>query len=128
MRDHAIHNEEACNLLWADGRFDDWVVTTAFYAALKLVNHQLFPFISGTNTYQEFIYYYDSLPRRGRKCKHQETISLVKHNIPEILSHYRRLHDSSTTARYNNYRLSSRGKAQIAREDLAKIKSACTKP
>ena len=41
-----MHAIKACNLLIASGAgFNDWVVTTAFYAALHLVHDDIFKFI-----------------------------------------------------------------------------------
>ena len=128
MRDQGLHNESVSELLWNSGGFDDWVVTTAFYAALKLVNHELFPYTNGTNIYPDFNYYYQTLPFRRRKCKHQETIQLVKRNIRSVQAFYRRLHDASMTARYADYNITTRAIAQMARQDLAAVKLACAKP
>lgn len=42
-KQHAIHNEEACDFLLSSNKFNDWVITTAFYSALHFVQHEIFP-------------------------------------------------------------------------------------
>ena len=41
--DHAKHNEEACRELLRTGKFNDWVITTAYYSAIYYVTYELFP-------------------------------------------------------------------------------------
>lgn len=41
---HGQHNEEVCDLLLLQKKYPDWVITTAFYAALHFVSYKIFPF------------------------------------------------------------------------------------
>ncbi len=61
-REHAEHNEALCRHLIAQGGFNDWVITTAFYGAMHFVYHQCFPLQIGNNTYGDFNEFY-----RGRE-------------------------------------------------------------
>lgn len=40
---HAEHNKELSEQLYAEGKFLDWANTTAFYSALHFVNEKLLP-------------------------------------------------------------------------------------
>jgi hypothetical protein len=58
-KSHSQHNFEACKFLLEDGKFLDWVVTTAFYSALHLVQEEIFPFRDDEGyEYSSFEQYY----------------------------------------------------------------------
>ena len=84
-KQHAIHNEEACHFLLTSKKFNDWVVTTAFYSALHFVQNELFPITEQEQEYVEFNIYFDRvLKRRKLKLsKHAATIELVNMNLPK---------------------------------------------
>lgn len=77
---HSEHNYQVCNFLLDDGRFYDWVVTTAFYSALHLVQEEIFPFTDEEQfTYSSFEQYFSKAIHDGQKIsKHQSTIKLVE--------------------------------------------------
>lgn len=112
-RKHALHNEEVCRYIAEREEFGDWVITTAFYAALHWMNYKLFPFsftdpdTGGTVNFRSLDEYrfYAFGNRKPVESKHHTLLRLVKHSCPpEIASEYRRLFDMCMTARYRNYR------------------------
>lgn len=106
---HAIHNESTCNLLYKNGGFNDWVVTTAYYSSIHFVYHRLFPLQKGKILYQNFDEYYTrfcSQVNYNRKCKHTETVKLVYNELRNIGSDFKGLKDLCHTARYNDYNIS----------------------
>lgn len=78
-KEHAIHNEAACDFLLSSKRFNDWVVTTAFYSALHFIQHELFPLINAGKSYPDLNIYYGSVLRKKQKglTKHHATLQLV---------------------------------------------------
>ena len=123
QRDHGVHNERACNLLAGDGRFPDWVVTTAFYSALHYVQARLFPFTDEDGTryssIDEFIYVH---PEHSNK--HQATVDLIYMEMSEIGSKYAWLRQQSHTARYIKYK-TPKEDAATAIKYLGAIKVFC---
>lgn len=119
----ALHNEDACNFLFKSKKYNDWVVTTAFYSALHFVQHEIFPLIENGKTFTDIESYFSYCKPSKIKGynKHSLTMDLVKNHIPPAYSHYKRLFDSCMNARYVNY-LVSFPKAKISKEDLADIK------
>ena len=83
-KQHAIHNEEACKFLLTSKKFNDWVVTTAFYSALHFVQNELFPLTDNGQKYTDFnVYFGKVLKKKNKKLsKHSATIELVKINLP----------------------------------------------
>jgi len=122
-KDHAIHNEEACNFLLSSGRFNDWVVTTAFYSALHYVCSEIFPFEQHSITFDSFERYYRlNFKNTGnRKSKHSVIISLVNAQLPTCNIFYRSLYDQCMKARYANYKVST-NIALKAKKDLDALK------
>jgi len=122
-KQHAIHNEEACKFLLTNKKFNDWVVTTAFYAALHFVQHELFPLTDNRQKYTDFNVYFSKVLNKKKKklSKHSATIELVKTNLPLCSSYYRWLHDACMSARYNNY-IVSESKAMNASNYLTEMK------
>lgn len=122
-KSHSEHNFEVCEFLLQDGRFYDWVITTAFYSALHLVQEVIFPFSDSENfTYSSFEQYYSKSLQDGiRVSKHQSTIKLVEKRIQGAGNLYRLLHDMCLTCRYRNYLVSPQ-KAKVAKSYLDKIR------
>jgi hypothetical protein len=123
---HAEHNEEICAKIDALTGFDDWVVTTAFYACIHFVEHRLFPLTEQGITYPTFNKYYNDtvLSKSRNLSKHNLKLQLVNSYIPKVYPNYKRLMDNCLTARYKNYRI---GKilSQIAITDMSSIKAEC---
>lgn len=100
--EHAKHNERVCNFLGRNPDFGDWVITTAFYAAMHYVRHLMVPVTIEGTTYRDFENLF--LARKSMmEGRHGFMKSYVVVNFPEIGLDYCRLHDMSTTARYTNY-------------------------
>lgn len=124
-RAHSEHNEELCDLLLANGKFDDWVVTAAFYSAIHLVDHQIFPLSIGSEPeYATFRQYcnrkaYGTRPHKIRR-------EFVARHPPTCVNAFRWLYDTCHSTRYNNYRV-SRDVANQAKKKLTEIKRICTK-
>lgn len=113
-----------CQFLLEDGRFYDWVVTTAFYSALHLVQEKIFPFSDDEEdyVYESFEQYFSKSLKEGTKIsKHQSTIKLVELRIKDAGNLYRSLHDMCLTCRYRNYQVSAK-KAKVAKSYLDKIR------
>lgn len=129
-RKHAEHNEALCDHLLANGQFNDWVVTTAFYSAMHFVYHQLFPLKVGATTYPDFndFYHRDGQTRYGRSAsKHTVTVNMVFEFMPKAGPAYRGLFDMCFRARYKDYQVSA-AEAKAAKQRLGLVKAHCTKP
>src|SRR5665213_845583 len=100
-RDHAEHNRDCCNSLHSVGKFNDWVVTTTFYAALHFVSNEIFPLSVKGKRYVDLDDYYRQLPN-PKKSKHLELNELVRRNISLVKGQYKWLYDNCMSARYKN--------------------------
>jgi hypothetical protein len=107
--EHALHNERACDYLFADDKFSDWVVITAFYSALHFVYHELFP---GTydgvrhTDFGEYCFYLakkKSAKRNRLPGKHAITLQLVRRHLT-VYPQYHWLYSNCMTARYANHK------------------------
>lgn len=125
-KDHALHNERLCDLLLENGQFNDWVITTAFYAALHYVKHQMFPLHLAGKKFNEFEAYYFQHEKKGVD-KHRSLSGLVCRNLKDCSGAYRWLLDAAKNSRYNNYKVAPET-ASKARKLLSAIKNSCTKP
>jgi hypothetical protein len=129
--DHALHNEACCNFLKADGLYLDWVVTTAFYAALHFLKHKAFPLNEDGQTHADFDSYCNYLKKRHHINStihpHEVLRSLAERRFPKITVEYENLFDLCRTARYHNYKLDERF-VKEALNDLAAIKKFCYNP
>lgn len=125
--EHAKHNEKACRLLIEQGEFNDWVATTAYYAAIYFVCAELFPGnheCSGKQRYcLDFGDYYEKL-RTNRSNKHSEREDLVREVLPEIYTDFSTLRELCTTARYNRYQI-TKEEVEIVIESLEAIVNFC---
>ena len=117
---HALHNEKVCNTLHSAGECNDWIVTTAFYAALHFTASRLFPFRDAKGKYDSINQYFNA---NKEKClsKHDAQVQLVHEKMPGIGDAYEHLYETSQNARYVDYQIEEIG-AKLAREYLKKIK------
>jgi len=122
-REHAIHNEAACDFLLQSGDFNDWVITTAFYSALHFVHDALFPIEHEGETFQDLNVYYDKVlkPKNRKLTKHAAIITMVKANLNNSARYYRWLYDACMNARYTDYIVTNQ-KALLARKYLNELK------
>jgi hypothetical protein len=124
-RPHSEHNEKLCDLLLKDGNFDDWVVTTAFYAAIHLVDYQIFPFKDGAEP--EFGSFKQYLNRKSpQRAPHEVRRDLVASHLNKCSGAFSWLMDTCHNTRYNQYDVPKEF-ATRARGCLDSIKNACPK-
>lgn len=122
----ALHNEEACNYLHSSNKFNDWVITTAFYSALHFVQYEIFPLNINKTTFEDLNQYYNNTIKSKPLSKHTTTIHLVNSKIPKASPYYRWLHDACMNARYMNFNVSY-SKANKAKQYLSLIKNEISK-
>jgi hypothetical protein len=110
--DHAKHNQRACEFLRADGRYLDWVVTTAFYSAIHYVDHLLFPgtFDDPETGRPKNFDSFDKIYRAyrfssGELDKHSYRSFLVDEHCSEFCVDFKTLRDMCGTARYKDYQV-----------------------
>ena len=120
---HAEHNEKLCEQLIKEGKYNDWVITTAFYSAIHFIDHKLFPL-----EHDDTIYYDmgEVRARRNSKSKHLARKEIVAECLPEQVSNYDFLDKNCRTARYVSYVVAPK-KAQMAFQRLSQLKKECLK-
>ena len=130
---HASHNLNAHNFIKKEGKFNDWEVTTAFYASLKFFEGCLFPEsynhpdISKQKTveFESYNSYRTMFNRFVRGTPHEAMKHFVKNNTNEdIWFSYRELYDVCHHSRYKNYIIKSEDLI-IAQESLEEIRLYC---
>ncbi len=124
QRNHALHNEEVCELLSSEPKFNEWVVTSAFYAALHFVQSKVFPIHDGKAVYKNVSSYCLGLKQRNRMSKHKATLAICQTELPDIAAEYQWLLSASMTARYQRYHIRDEV-AATARKYLLAVKAAC---
>lgn len=106
---HAKHNYTVCEYLYANTKFNDWIVTVAYYSSIHYICYTLFP-----NSYEDLlngnITRFDSFNKYCRRLphgysKHRAIEALVTDNIPEIYDEFKTLKDNCWTARYDDYKI-----------------------
>lgn len=129
--DHAKHNAAACKFLKENGKFLDWVVTTAFYSAIHYVDHLLFPSqYSDPETGK--IKNFDSFDRlykvyrnaKGDLDKHSYRSLLVSDHCPEFSNDFKTLRDACGSARYVDYQVETK-MANLCVKCLENIREIC---
>jgi len=120
---HAQHNEDLCVRLHGEvGKWNDWVVTTAFYSAVKYVDSKIFPFTFDKKTYNTLNDYH--LSEHGERGKHESRLKVVRLRLKVAYDAFSWLYDACKTARYNNYN-TSQSLADTAVIKLRLVKSCC---
>lgn len=128
--EHAAHNEELCDHLLTVGKFNDWVVTSAFYSALHFAHGSLFPIIRDGVSYASFNEYFLKYIEKKKKLKiskHHATKIIVSEERRSASPHYRWLFDACMNSRYNSYSVSPE-KAITAKAKLLLVKSEIISP
>jgi hypothetical protein len=120
-REHARHNESLCDHLIEQKKWNDWIVTTAFYSALQYVDHRLFPLKVKAVTYNSIENYCKS---NRLKNKHEVRKELVYDHIRKISPSFRWLLNTCHTARYQNYRIAEEVSLEAKRK-LEIVKQFC---
>lgn len=125
--EHGLHNEEACNILHLSGKFPDWTITTAFYAALHFVEYKIFPFTKRIGTedkrFESFNEWYGHKRWTGDN-RHEIMKDLVAEHCPIIHPEYDWLLGESMAARYRHYQFQPEI-VNRALSNLQKIKKFC---
>jgi len=120
---HAEHNKSVCDHLIENTEFHDWVITTAFYAAIHFLRHYLFPLEEGGKTFNTFDDYCGS--NKIYRNKHSQMRKLVEeHAHHTIASTYNQMLDICWSARYSQYKFSAEI-AGLARRRLNHIENNC---
>lgn len=126
-REHAEHNEEVFNYLRQDLNYIDWVITTAFYAALHYVEFSVFPlklnFAGKPKEFKNLEEYHDFI---GKKGKHQTRLKIVKDELSACRRFYEELFSLCMTARYHDYKFNNPKQIEKRVEKcLSKVKKTC---
>ncbi len=126
---HALHNEEVCYFLKKQNKYNDWVVTIAFYSALHFIKSDLFPLLyTEKGKTIKYITFEEMVRKRPlSKNKHQYLVDLVYEERNNIGVDYEILRDLSNNSRYIDYQTDN-SVVEKAIECLKNIKDDCYKP
>jgi hypothetical protein len=130
--DHANHNADACNYLHQETykKYSDWVITTAFYAALHYCEYLFFPYswkvektetMTFSNIDELFEYF-----KREMENKRSFRKRWLRNKFSEISPIYNALYDQCQTARYHEYFFDNE-EAKIAIMRMKEIQKFCSK-
>jgi hypothetical protein len=119
--EHANRNTELCDKLLTEGVYLDWVITTAFYAAMHYIDSKIYPTNYNGNEYKDFYSYYESECKKSNINKHSAKKKLFTNHNSDLGEKYKYLYDACQSARYEKYNVSS-GAAIHARKKLDLIK------
>lgn len=124
-REHGIHNKSLCDELYLQDpvKYNDWVVTTAFYSSIHFIDHALFPCDLEGN---EFKNINEAHRKIKADSKHQTRAILLGKLMPLHKSDYDFLIGESQNARYSNYNVNP-AIASKAYKVLEKIESSYDK-
>ena len=121
---HGERNKELCEHLLVGKVYYDWVVTTAFYSSIHLLENKLLPVnIAGSvcNNISEVKKAYNL---RGRHTA-RETLVQRESNDITIAIKYKWLDDRSRFSRYTTYKVTA-AEASKASQYLNEIHKFCT--
>jgi hypothetical protein len=124
-RNHGLHNKQLCDELYLQDpvKYNDWVVTTAFYSSIHFIDHALFPCTLGDTEFKNI----NEAHRKVKgDSKHQTRAILLGKLMPLHKSDYDFLISESQNARYSNYAVNS-AIASRAYSLLDKIKTSYDK-
>jgi len=126
----AEHNCCACDYLCKTQDFPDWIITTAFYAAIHYIDLIIFPIeedIKGKkvifDSIDSYVHNYLRMFRNIEISKHEARQDLIQRKYPELFPAFKGLYDASTKARYTDYQAYTYDDALIFRKDLESIKN-----
>lgn len=130
---HASHNAEVCDYLCKNVEYADWVVVTAFYAALHFLDYKIFPIKAKSedgkhNIKISSIDEYKNITRDMRQ-PHPIRVELVSQHCTQVSASFRWLKSQAHTVRYLNYQLPDNKRfAETAAIHLHLIKDFCDPP
>jgi hypothetical protein len=105
----ADHDKSLAEVLLADGKYPDWVITCSFYLALHCID-----------AYAHRLGITDFSPAKGENISvHGKRERFVKARLNNHFINYKRLHDRSNQARYDPlyYKLMTIGTASTCLAD-----------
>lgn len=120
-KDQAEHNFQVANYLGKKDTYSDWTITVSFYSALHYIRHLILPYTDPMgNVYTAFEGLWASL-KASSEGRHGFQLRFVRDNYPVLDFEYKRLHEMSCYARYDNYKY-DRDDAKRAKGYLLTIK------
>lgn len=130
--DHANHNYQTYIELSKIGGYDDWVITTAFYACIKYLQSHLFPgdFICPAENrpkkFSSFSEYINANRKLNRANAHRLLENVINTYIDdsEVCNSYKDLKDASFHARYINYNVGNE-RVEMCKEAIEFVKKFC---
>lgn len=125
-KEWADRNAELSEHLSIKGNYDDWVITTAFYAAIHYIDHKLFPVKDEHRnvTYTDIIHAKTILKKQ--ESPHATRKTLVGMYMIEIIPAFNFLYDACMFSRYKSYKV-KKWQVEKAKRSLEKIKNFCIK-
>lgn len=120
-RIHGDRNFELCKELRKGNLYHDWVVTTAFYSSIHIIEDFLLPITINGETCNNILKVKKAYKTQGR---HPARSKLIQMNAFEIAMLYKWLDDQSRYSRYTTYQVTP-GVADKAIDYLKKIVSHC---
>lgn len=129
LLEQAKGHEKTCDFLFSEGKgeHNDWVITTAFYAAMFYLEHKIFPIKSSKynrgNRIENFDLYVKLLSTG--LSRHKDFKRVVREECPpKISTAYRKLFSLCYDSRYVP-RDMAEADVSLARTKLAEIKVYC---
>lgn len=101
---HGERNRSLSKDLLKGKIYYDWVVTTAFYSSIHLLEHRLLPIIINSKECKNISQVRKSLNLKGRHMAREKIVEL--HTNLDISIKYKWLDDKSRYARYTTYKIS----------------------
>lgn len=121
-KEHGKRNKELSNKLFNEKIYFDWVITTAFYAAIHFVEDKILP-CSVFSIYCKNISEVKKAYRMNGR--HSSRERLVFDNLPtSIAVKYKWLDDKSRYSRYTTFKV-THTEAEKAQQFLNEIHKAC---
>ena len=120
-RIHGERNKKLSKELLNGKVYFDWVITTAFYSAIHLVEDKILPCKVSDLVCKNINDVKSAYKMRGR---HSSRERLVLSNLPKIAIQYKWLDDQSRYSRYTTYKVTP-AQADKATQYLNEILSEC---
>jgi hypothetical protein len=118
---HGIHNKELCLELHSQRKYNDWVLTTAFYSAIHYFDHKIFPLSADSKKFESL----DSCLKHFRAYgRHDCRKKIISRFLPKLLNNYNYLDKNCRNARYIDYQVNDT-KAALAIIKLEEIIKEC---
>ncbi|MEZ5001864.1 MAG: hypothetical protein R2730_02405 [Chitinophagales bacterium] len=118
---HGERNKKLSEDLLSGKVYLDWVVTTAFYAAIHFVEDKILPCTINSKKCNNIAEVRSAYKSKG---KHAAREKLVIENLPNIAVQYKWLDDKSRYARYTTFKVTS-SEAAKANQYLNEICKCC---